>query len=302
MTLTLGAFLKREQQAFLRREREGWDEHLSHIRAFLGEGLQRAARDAPVLVLGAGSGLEVPWDQAPQATVGWDADPWSRTRTFLRHRRWAPWVFEDATGAFEGFQALMFRALGHPWSGLRRGPEAASARLAGLLPSLRPDPVRLREWIRFHRPGTILAANFMGQFGCVARGLVDAAFAPWSPWEEDPERRDPLDEALDGWLERTLQTLLAELRASGAELWLVHDRGIIHGQGPQALGPPAEPWIAQLPQAAVLELSDPLCGVDLRQALQVERLERWLWPVGPGQVHVMEAVFSPGSRGSRPAS
>lgn len=300
MNPELTTFLRREQRAFLRRDRRAWAQHLGLIRGFLGEGFRGGQKKGPVLVLGAGSGLEVPWAQAPEGATGWDADPWSRARTLLRHRRWVPWVFEDVTGAFEGLQALLVRALGHPWSGLRRDPEAALFRIAGLLPTLRPEPLLLRAWIKRNQPDTILAANFMGQIDIVAHRLVEAAFAPWSPWEEDPEQRDPLEEALDDWVARTIRAFLAELRISGADLWLVHDRGIIHGSGRIELGLPAEPWTAQLANALDLELSDPLCGVDLRQEVPVERLERWLWPVGPGQLHVMEAVFSPGSRGCHP--
>ena len=299
MTQTLTTFLRREQQAFLQRDRGEWADHLIRTRGFLGEGFRAAPKDFPVLVLGAGSGLEVPWAVAPEGTTGWDADPWSRARTLLRHRHWGPWVFEDATGAFEELQALLVRALGHPWSGRRRDPEAAVLRIAGLLPSLHPKPLAVKEWIQRNGPRTILAANFMGQIGIVAHRLVDAAFAPWSPWEDDPEQRDPLEEALDAWVAKTLRAFLAELRISGADLWLVHDRGIIHGSGSVDLGPPTDPWTAQIPNAPALELSDPLCGVDLRQELRVERLERWLWPVAPGQVHVMEAVFSPGNPLSR---
>lgn len=282
--------LQREQRAFLHRDRSRWAGHLHEIRGFLGEGLRTAKRDAPVLVLGAGSGLEVPWGETPASTVGWDADPWSRTRTFLRHGRWAPWVFGDVTGAFGDLQNLLERALGHPWSGRRRDPEAAAARLAGLIPSLRPEAAELRAWLQDQRPGTILGANFMGQVGVLAGRLVEGAFAPWRPWEEDPECRDPLAEALDEWTAKVLRAVLHELKASGSDLWLVHDRGIIHGPGLVALGPPAEPWTAQLQTSEELEVSDPLCGVDLRRELPVSRLERWLWPVGEGQIHVMEAV------------
>lgn len=297
MNPALSTFLRREQRAFLRRDRAAWTQHLGRIRDFLGEGFRAASQAAPVLVLGAGSGLEVPWAQAPGTAIGWDGDPWSRSRTFLRHGRWVPWVFEDATGAFGALQALLGRAMGHPWSGRRRDPEAALRRMAGLLPSLRPEPLLLRAWIQRNRPGTILAANFMGQIGTVAHRLVEARFAPWSPWEEDPERRDPLQEALDDWVARTLRAFLAELRTSGAALWLVHDRGISHGPAVFDLGPPAEPWTDQIPKASELELSDPLCGVDLRRELPVKRLERWLWPVGPGQTHVMEALVAQGKPG-----
>lgn len=301
MAQDLATYLKREQRAFLRRDRAAWDEHLGHVRGFLAEGFRQAEASRPVLVVGAGSGLEVPWGEAPAGTMGWDADPWSRIRTFLRHGRWAPWICEDVTGAFGDLQQLLIRSLGQPWSGRRRNPETAAARLAGLLPSLRPEPLSLRLWIQRHHPGTILAANFMGQLGVIAEGMVEAAFAPWSPWEEDPEQRDPLAEALEAWVRKVLHALLMEWGNSGADLWLVHDRAIVHGSVPVRLGPPAEPWPAQLLNAADLEISDPLAGLDIGRELRVEGARRWLWPVAPGQVHLMEALVRPGTRGSRPS-
>lgn len=300
MATNLGTFLRREQRAFLRRDRSAWDEHLGRIRGFLAEGLRGAGKGSPVLVLGAGSGLEVPWGMARPGTVGWDADPWSRARTLLRHGRWAPWIFADITGSFAALNQLLVRAVRRPWSGQRRDPATAVARLAGLLPSLKPDPAGLRSWIQEQRPGTILAANFMGQIGVAAAALVESALAPWSPWEEDPEREDPLAEALDAWVKRVLVALLAELGRSGADLFLVHDRGILHGSGPVRLGPATETWTGQIQNPAEFEISDPLCGVDVRAALPVARLDRWLWPVGPSQIHLMEAVFSPGSPEFRP--
>lgn len=288
----MGRVLGREQRAFLGRPRAGWEGHLARTRAFLGEGLGAAPSGKPVLILGAGSGLEVPWKLAPAATWGWDADPWSRLRTALRHRRWAPWVFEDLTGGFGGLAATAHRAVGHPWSGRRRPHDQAVARLAGLLPSLQARPEALEAWIARHHPGTILAANVLGQIAPLAHRLVTEAFAPFDPWEADPERSDPLAEALDAWVARVLHQVFKVLREGGAELWLVHDRGVIHGEARVELGLPAEPWTAQLQSPDELELSDPLCGVDVRQELRVDRLERWLWPVGAGQLHVMEAVVA----------
>ncbi|MFN7959400.1 MAG: hypothetical protein U0P46_13890 [Holophagaceae bacterium] len=70
MSKPLSRLLRREQWAFLARDRSAWGEHLGRVRGFLGEGLQAADPDRPVLILGAGPGLEVPWALAPPATTG----------------------------------------------------------------------------------------------------------------------------------------------------------------------------------------------------------------------------------------
>ena len=296
MSKPLSRLLRREQRAFLARDRAGWAPHLARASAFLGQGLQAADPARPVLVLGAGSGLEVPWDLAPASTVGWDADPWSRGRTFLRHRRWAPWVFEDATGAMADLEATAHRAVREPWSKRRRDPATAARRLAGLLPSLRPHPAALAAWIAAHRPGTILAANLMGQFGVLAESAVEATFAPDSPWLGDPERPDLLAEALAAWTARTVTAFLAVLAASGAELWLVHDRAVVFSSGRLVLGPWADPWTDQLRGGeAPVEARDALAGVDVRgllsrQGLALIHVERWLWELAPGQRHLVEAI------------
>ncbi|MDE3033023.1 MAG: hypothetical protein KGI56_05115, partial [Acidobacteriota bacterium] len=268
MSKPLSRLLRREQRAFLARDRAGWMAHLARIRAFLGEGLAAADPGRPVLVLGAGSGLEVPWELAPASTVGWDAEPWSRLRTLLRHRRWVPWVFEDATGGLVELEATVRRAVMEPWSKRRRDPATAARRLAGLLPSLQPRPTALAAWIEAHRPGTLLAANLMGQFGVLAESLVEAAFAPASPWVGDPERPDPLAEALEAWTIRTVTAFLDTLAASDADLWLVHDRAVVFSGGPLALGPWVDPWTQQLQaEPGTLEARDALAGVDARAAL-----------------------------------
>ena len=295
MAKPLSPLLRREQRAFLSRDRADWAGHLDRARAFLGEGLQEADPSRPVLILGAGAGLEVPWDLAPVLTTGWDADPWSRVRTALRHRRWAPWVFEDLTGGLADLDAAARRAVAEPWSRRRRDPDTAARRLAGLLPSLQPDPKALRAWIEVQRPGSILAANVMGQFGAVAERVVESAFGPAAPWEADPERPDPLAEALQAWTRRALEAFLAVLAGSGAALWLVHDRGVVFGEGPLQLGPWGEPWTAQLRSRGELEVSDPLMGLDAGAFLGAAGLEargrdRWLWPLAPGQRHVVEAL------------
>ncbi|WP_306590746.1 hypothetical protein [Geothrix sp. 21YS21S-4] len=294
----MSRLLRREQRAFLARDRAAWGDHLARTRAFLGEGLQAADPARPVLVVGAGSGVEVPWELAPPRTWGWDADAGSRLRTFLRHRRWAPWVFDDLTGGLAELDLAARRAARESWSGRARDPAVAARRLAGLLPSLRPEPRALRAWIGAHRPGAILAANVMGQFGAVAERVVEAGFGKASPWEADPDRPDPLAEALDAWTRRAVEAFLLALAESGAALWLVHDRGVVFGSGALELGPWADPWTGQLQASGPVEASDPLAGADAVALLTgagraPARRERWVWPLAPGQRHVVEAVACP---------
>ncbi len=295
MSKPLSRLLRREQFAFLARDRAAWGGHLDRVRAFLGEGLQAADPDRPVLILGAGSGLEVPWALAPPRTTGWDADPWSRAWTLLRHRRWAPWVFEDLTGGLADLVRTARRATTEPWSKRPRTPGTAARRLAGLLPSLQPDPAPLRDWIQRHRPGTILAANVMGQFGVVAERLVEAVFSA-PPWEADPEREDPLAEALEAWTGRAIRAFLEVLAESGADLWLVHDRAVVFSGGRLELGPWEAAWLRQLASLeGPLEASDALVGQEAGPLLAAAglcplRQERWLWPVAPGQRHLVEAL------------
>jgi hypothetical protein len=293
MAPTLAKDLAAEQRAFLGRNRTRWADHLAQARTFLGEGLQAADPEAPVLILGAGSGLEVPWRLAPASAVGWDGDPWSRVRTLLRHGRFAPWVFQDLTGGLEQLGALAWRTARQPWSGRIRATRAATLRLAGLVGSLEPRPAPLRAWIGEHRPGTILAANVMGQFGVVAQRTVARAFKGHRPWTPDPDLPDPLEEALQAWTAKAVRAWLGALLDSGADLWLVHDRGVIFGSTPVTLGPMVTDWVAQLRAAGPLEVSDPLCGVDVVSEFMSATLthhRRWIWPVAPGQTHVMEAM------------
>lgn len=295
MSKPLSRLLRREQWAFLARDRSAWGEHLTRVRAFLGEGLQAADPARPVLILGAGSGLEVPWALAPPGTTGWDADPWSRAWTALRHRRWAPWVFADLTGGLAELEATARRAAQESWTGRRRDPGVAALRLAGLLPSLRPEPAALCAWIETHRPGTILVANVMGQFGVVAERLVEAVFLQ-PPWEADPECPDPLAAALEAWTGRAIQAFLGVLVQSGADLWLVHDRAVIFSGVGLELGDWDEAWSRQLRSKGVpIEASDALAGLELPPLLASEgraltRRERWIWPVAPGQRHLIEAL------------
>jgi hypothetical protein len=294
MSKSLDRLLRREQFAFLGRNRSDWGEHLDRVRSFLGEGLQAADPARPTLILGAGSGLEVPWELAPPLTTAWDADPWSRAWTVLRHRRWAPWVFGDLTGGLADLETTARRAVVEPWSGRHRDQGTAAKRLAGLLPSLRPAPKALHAWITANRPGTILSANVMGQFGVVAERLVETVFGA-SPWEADPERPDPLAEALETWTRQAILGFLGALRESGADLWLVHDRAVLFGGGALALGPWEDAWVRQLRTRAAPEVSDPLAGLDPLSLLAeggdgFARKERWLWPVAPQQRHVVEAL------------
>jgi len=293
MSKALDRLLRREQFAFLARNHAGWDEHLSRVRAFLGEGLRGADPARPVLILGAGSGLEVPWELAPPRTTGWDADPWSRVWTALRHHQWRPWVFEDLSGGLADLEAATRRAVAEPWSGRRRDYRAAAGRLAGLLPSLHPEPRALRAWIAEQQPGTILVANVMGQFGVVAERLIEALFGG-PPWVLDPEQRDPLAEALEVWTRRTLSAFLETLRESGADLWLVHDRAVVFSGGRLTLGPWGEAWARQLQAESELEVSDPLAGLEVadlfRGGGKLSHQARWLWPVGPQQRHLVETL------------
>lgn len=291
--MSLKQLLAKEQRAYLHRDRRDWDAHLDKARAFLGEGLRQADPEQPVLILGAGTGLEIPWRLAPRFTTGWDGDPWSRLGTVLRHRRFPSWVFGDFTGGFRELQATIHRSISLPGSGQRRPPERAARRLAGLIPYLQPGAEPLRSWIQAHDPSTILVANVLGQLGCVAERLVEAAFHPTSPWSQDPELPDPLAEVLEAWTGRAIENVCAALRESGAALWMIHDRAVIHGDAPAALGVLEDSWVMQLRGQASLEVGDPLVGLDVRRLFADRReigFDRWLWPVAPGQLHLMEAL------------
>jgi hypothetical protein len=282
--------LARTQWAFLGRPRAGWAEHLVRARTFLGEGLRRAAPERPVLVLGAGSGLEIPWSLAPKDTTGWDADPLSRWLTLARHRRLAPWVGADLTGGLEALHALARRCARRPGGQGPRDPELALRRLAGLLPGLAPVPRALEAWLERRRPGTILAANVLGQLGPVAQAVLERGLGRPLP---EGEIGDAVQEALDAWTARAQAALLDALKASGAELWLLHDRAVLDGRHPVGLGPFSARWSAQLRATGQLELMDPLNGLDVVTRLEDRTLlrgERWFWPLGPGQRHLVEAL------------
>lgn len=289
--MKLSTFFLAEQSAFLRRRNREWKHHLRKVQAFIGESLQRAPRDRPVLILGAGSGLEVPWNLAPPDTTGWDLDPTSRVRTLLRWGCWPAWVFQDLTGSLEALRTLARRSVRQAWSGRTRDRELAARRLAGLMPSLQAKPVRLQQWLEAHRPSLVVSANWMGQLGSVAQRMMEQEFGTQSPWEEDPELRDPLAEALECWTRQTLQTHLQVLRESGAELCLIYDRAVIQGSSPIQLGPFEHAWTRQLQAASPLDLIDPLPGLEPGDHLPDPiSWERWLWTISPEQRHLVEAL------------
>ncbi|MBI4912701.1 MAG: hypothetical protein HY823_08180 [Acidobacteria bacterium] len=295
-TRRLRRLLAGEQRGFLARDRENWGDHLSRVRAFLGAGLA-ASGCRPALILGAGAGLEIPWAAAPRGTMGWDADPWSRAWTLLRHHRWAPWCFEDLTGGLADLDDLARRCLRQPWGrGLERPRDRAIRRLAALLASARPWPRHLELRLAELRPGAVLSANVLGQLGVVAQRLLEFHLGPW-PWILFPRGEDPVSEALEEWIAHAVRAQLKVLAASAAPLWLIHDRAVIHGSQDVSLGPLREPWEEQLEGGGSAELEDALAGVDVRAELQLAapgrellRHERWLWPVAPGQLHLVEAV------------
>jgi hypothetical protein len=202
-------------------------------------------------------------------------------------------VFDDVTGGFQELRATVGRAITLPGGDRRRSPERSARRLAGLLPFLQPGARPLRDWIQTHQPGTILVANVLGQLGCIAERLVEVAFRPALPWPLDPEVPDPLAEALDAWTVKAIGAVCEALHESGAALWLLHDRAVVHRDAPVALGPLEDPWTRQLHSEVPLDVSDPLLGLDLRQNFSERRetsFDRWLWPVAPGQLHLMEAL------------
>lgn len=293
MPSTLHRHLLMEQRAFLRRDRRAWGDHLLRARAWLGAGLEAAPRDRPCLILGAGWGLEVPWALAPRETWGWDADPLSRFGTLLRHRRWAPWVTEDFTGGLEALVAVARRCARDARLDRRREGAAAARRLAGLLPSYAPEAAPLRAWIAQHRPGAIVAANVLGQLGPVGQALIRRAFAPVNPFELEDEAAEVLAEAFDAWTGAAVQGVLAVLADSGVPLSLLHDRGVAWGGAkPLPLGPWRDPWVAQLPLGE-WEVSDALGEVEVGACFtashEVQARERWWWPVGETQLHLVEA-------------
>jgi hypothetical protein len=153
----------------------------------------------------------------------------------------------------------------------------------------------LRTWIGRHQPGTILVANVMGQFGVVAEKVLEEALGG-PPWDLDPEREEPLAEALTAWTARAIKAFLLVLVESGSDLWLVHDRAVVFGEGPLTLSSWRNDWSKQVCSDGLpLEASDALAGLDIPSllsegGLELAEKERWFWPVAPGQRHLIEAL------------
>ncbi|MDR1840338.1 MAG: hypothetical protein LBQ86_00210 [Holophagales bacterium] len=284
----------KEQISFLRRPRKHWGTHLNLAREFIGSALKNVDLARPALILGAGWGLEIPWRLAPVGAYGWDMDPLSRLGTFTRHLRWVPWVFEDVTGAFAELDRVARRTQVLEGRWVLRPALAAAKRLAGLLPSVIPSTRALDAWIREYRPGTIICANILGQILPMAHRIIEQAFKPRNPWVTDQDMADPLQDALDAWTARAVRAILSTLSQSGSNIYLLHDRGVIHQDADVALGEWTDPWTKQLRTSERdLEVSDPLPGVDVLKEfsqLVCRYKNRWLWPLGPAQVHVVEAL------------
>ena len=290
----LKLMLAAEQISFMRRSRKHWGHHLARARDFIGAALAGTDPSRPVLILGAGFGLEIPWKLAPANTFGWDAAPLSRLWTCLRHRRWPPWVFDDMTGAFDELDKVAHRSAVVPGRWTLRPAQSAAKRLAGLMPSIPVSPRALRAWIGEHRPGAIICANVLGQLKPMAMRIIERSFKPMSPWVSDPELKDPLQEALDIWNARLLRAILDVLRDSDSALCLLHDRAVIHQEADIALGGWEDSWTGQLKTSErFLEASDPLSGVDFvaeLNGLPCRTKERWIWPLAPKQIHIVEAL------------
>jgi hypothetical protein len=293
-TFRLKRLFAREQMAFLMRPRSGWENHLGLARGFIGSALENADPTRSVLILGAGWGIEVPWKLAPIGTFGWDADPFSRLGTWVRHRRRPQWVFDDLTGSFAELDRVSRRVQVREGMWVPRPADAAARRLAGLLPSIPCAPMALEAWIGEYRPGTIICANVLGQIKPAAHSIVEMAFKPRDPWVLDTDLNDPLREALDAWTAKVAKAVLAVLGQSGSSLYLLHDRGVVHEDADVSLGEWTDDWTKQLrSEKKSLEVSDPLPDVNVLEELAPRTCRektRWIWPLGPAQLHVMEAV------------
>jgi hypothetical protein len=205
-----------------------------------------------------------------------------------------PWIFSDFTDAFAELDKVARRVQimeGH-WT--PRPATASAKRLAGLLPSLIPSPKTLKAWILEYRPGTIICANVLGQIRSMAHQVIELAFESRSPWVADQDIVDPLQNALDEWTAKLVRGLLTLLRQSGSNLYLLHDRGVVHQDADLALGEWTEPWPKQLRASAdSLDVSDPLPGIDVLEELNplnCNNKNRWLWPLGAEQIHIVEAL------------
>lgn len=99
---------------------------------------------------------------------------------------------------------------------------------------------------------------------------------------------------MEAWVAKTLRSILNVLRESGASLCLLHDRGVIHHQADLAMGAWADSWLEQIKTTENrLEVSDPLSGVDILKELEslvCLTKNRWIWPLGHDQIHVIEAL------------
>jgi hypothetical protein len=290
----LNRLLAREQISFIRRPRKHWGAHLALAREFIGSALKSADPARPTLILGAGPGLEIPWRLAPVNTFAWDAAPLSRLGTFIRHRRWPQWVFKDITSAFEGLDVVSRRVQIMEGRWALRPVYKAARRLAGLLPSVPHSPKALDAWIEEYCPGTIICANVLGQIKPLAYRIVELAFKPRNPWVDDQDLVDPLQDALEIWISKLLASILNSLRKSGSNLYLLHDKGVIHQDADIALGDWTDSWLEQLKTMEKnLDVSDPWSGVDVLtelNSLNCLAKNRWIWPVGPAQIHIVEAL------------
>jgi len=293
-TFRLKRILALEQFFFLWRSRKHWGTHLNLARDFFKSALENADPTRVVLIVGAGWGLEIPWSHAPIGTFGWDLDPLSRIGTYLRHRRMPPWIFDDITGAFAELDKVSRRTQVLEAKWIPRPAHLAARRLSGLIPSIAPSTKALEAWIQEYRPKTIICANILGQIKPMAHHIVELAFKPRTPWVTDQDLADPLHTALDNWSAKTVRAILSVLRQSGSNLYLLHDRGVIHQDVDVSLGEWADPWTKQLRTSQrYLEASDPMPGVDILKELgnlRCQHKNRWLWPLGPQQIHVMEAL------------
>ncbi|MCL1909197.1 MAG: hypothetical protein FWG12_07535 [Holophagaceae bacterium] len=271
---------------------------MNFSREFFGAALSEADPARPVLIIGAGWGLEIPWRSAPRNTFGWDADPLSRLGTLLRHRRWVPWVFDDLTGAFASLYKVSRRVQVIEGLGKLRPAQVAAKRLAWLLPSIPPSPQALERWVHDYRPGTIICANVLGQIKPMACRIVEAAFGHRSPWINDQDLADPLHDAINVWTAGILRSILQVLRSSNSSLFLLHDRGVVHQEADIALGEWTDSWAEQVKSNnSYLEASDPLSGLDILEEfnkLTCKSKSRWIWPLGTSQIHIIEALaFKP---------
>ena len=207
-------------------------------------------------------------------------------------------MFQDLTGGLDELAALAWRTARQPWSGRVRATRAATRRLAGLVGRPGSAARAAPDLDRPAPPGDHPGGQRHGPVRGGGPAAGGARFQGRPPWTPDPELPDPLEQALQAWTARAVRAWLAALLESGADLWLIHDRGVVYGSAPVGLGPLEPDWTAQLRADEPLEVSDPLCGVDLVREIQARtptRHQRWLWPVAPGQTHVMEAMRIPTS-------